>query len=76
MIGGNVLSSLYLPLKRKNWGTKKISETYSKLYGQWLVNSDREYRSEPCMEFYLNAPDNTESEDLLTDICLPLKPKD
>ena len=54
----------------------KLGETYSKLYGQWLVNSDREYRSEPCMEFYLNDPDGTEPEDLVTDICLPLKPKE
>ncbi|MBN2588983.1 MAG: AraC family transcriptional regulator [Sedimentisphaerales bacterium] len=54
---------------------EKLGETYSKLYGQWLVQSDREYRSEPGMEFYLNAPDNTEPEDLVTDICIPLKPK-
>ncbi len=53
----------------------KLGETYSKLYGQWLVNSGREFRSEPCMEFYLNDPDGTEPEDLVTDICLPLKPK-
>ena len=54
---------------------EKLNETYSKLYGQWLVQSDREFRSDPCMEFYLNDPDGTEPEDLLTDICLPLKPK-
>jgi len=53
---------------------EKLGETYSKLYGQWLVQSDREYRSEPGMEFYLNSPDGTEPEDLVTDICLPLKP--
>ncbi len=54
---------------------ENLSDTYSKLYGQWLVNSDREFRSEPCIEFYLNDPAGTEPEDLLTDICLPLKPK-
>jgi AraC family transcriptional regulator len=53
----------------------KIGQTYSKLFGQWLVQNGREFRSEPCMEFYLNDPDGTEPEDLLTDICLPLKPK-
>jgi AraC family transcriptional regulator len=53
----------------------KLNETYSKLYGQWLVHSGRELRSEPCMEFYLSDPDNTDPEDLITDICLPLKPK-
>lgn len=51
----------------------KLGEAYSKLFGQWLIQSDREFRSEPCMEFYLNDPNGTEPEDLLTDICLPLK---
>ena len=54
---------------------EKLGETYSKLYGQWLVQSNREYRSEPGLEFYLNSPDGTEPEDLVTDICIPLKPK-
>ncbi len=53
----------------------KLSQTYNKLFGQWLLNSDRQLRSEPCLEFYLNDPDGTEPEDLLTDICLPLEPK-
>lgn len=53
----------------------KLGETYSKLFGQWLVQSGREFHSKPCMEFYFNDPDTTEPEDLLTDICLPLKPK-
>jgi AraC family transcriptional regulator len=54
---------------------EKLNESYGKLFGQWLMKSGRELRSEPCMEFYLNDPDSTEPEDLLTDICLPLKPK-
>ena len=54
---------------------EKLGETYSKLYGQWLVQSGREFRSDPCMEFYLNHPEGTEPEDLLTSICLPLKSK-
>jgi AraC family transcriptional regulator len=53
----------------------ELSQTYRKLFGQWLLDSGREPGSEPCIEFYLNDPDGTEPEDLLTDICLPLKPK-
>ncbi|MFC1794961.1 GyrI-like domain-containing protein [Planctomycetota bacterium] len=53
----------------------KLGLTYNKLFGQWLLQSDRRLRSEPCIEFYLNDPEGTEPEDLLTDICLPLKPK-
>jgi AraC family transcriptional regulator len=53
----------------------KLSETYSKLFGEWLLESGREVRQDPCMEFYLNDPESTDPEDLLTDICLPLNPK-
>ena len=53
----------------------KLGETYAKLFGEWLMKSDREVPQEPCMEFYLNDPESTDPEDLLTDICLPLKPK-
>jgi AraC family transcriptional regulator len=54
---------------------EKLGETYSKLFGEWLMKSDREVSSEPGMEFYLNDPDSTEPDDLLTDICIPLKPE-
>jgi AraC family transcriptional regulator len=53
----------------------KLGETYSRLFGEWLLQSSRELRSDPCLEFYLNDPDGTDPEDLITDICLPLKPK-
>jgi AraC family transcriptional regulator len=53
---------------------QKLGETYAKLLGQWLPRSGRELRSSPCFEVYLNAPDNTEPEDLLTDIYVPLQP--
>ena len=54
----------------------KLGQTYSRLFSDWLMKSDREIRQEPCMEFYLNDPESTEPDDLLTDICLPLKPKE
>jgi AraC family transcriptional regulator len=53
----------------------KLGQTYTKLFRQWLLQSDRELRSQPCLEFYLNDPESTEPEDLLTDICVPLMPK-
>jgi AraC family transcriptional regulator len=53
----------------------KLGETYSRLFGEWLLQSSRELRSEPCLEFYLNDPESTDPDDLITDICLPLKPK-
>jgi AraC family transcriptional regulator len=52
----------------------KLGETYSRLFGEWLLQSGRRLRSDPCLEFYLNDPDGTDPEDLVTDICMPLEP--
>jgi AraC family transcriptional regulator len=54
---------------------QKLGETYTKLLGQWLPRSGRELRSSPCFEVYLNDPQSTEPEDLLTDIYAPLQTK-
>ncbi|MHC4430927.1 MAG: AraC family transcriptional regulator [Planctomycetota bacterium] len=54
---------------------EKLGKTYARLFGEWLLKSGRELRSQPCLEFYLNDPDGTEPEDLITDICLPLRSK-
>jgi AraC family transcriptional regulator len=52
---------------------EKLGETYAKLFGQWLPRSGRELRSLPCFEIYLNDPESTEPEELLTDIYVPLE---
>jgi AraC family transcriptional regulator len=51
-----------------------LGHTYAQLLGQWLPRSGRELRSEPSLEFYLNAPESTDPEDLITDIYAPLEP--
>jgi AraC family transcriptional regulator len=53
---------------------EKLSASYSKLLGQWLPRSGRDLRLTPCFEVYLNSPENTEPEDLITDIHAPLEP--
>lgn len=50
-----------------------FGETYSKLMGQWAPRHGRRLRQAPCLEVYLNSPEETEPEDLLTDIYLPLE---
>lgn len=50
-----------------------LSETYARLCGQWAPSSGRELRSAPCFEVYLNDPDKTPPEKLLTEIYLPLE---
>jgi AraC family transcriptional regulator len=53
---------------------EEFAKTYVKLIGQWAPRSGRELRPLPCLEFYLNSPENTDPEDLVTDIYLPLEP--
>jgi AraC family transcriptional regulator len=51
-----------------------VGRTYAQLFGRWLPRSGRELRSQPSLEFYLNDPESTDPEDLLTDIYAPLEP--
>jgi AraC family transcriptional regulator len=50
----------------------KLGDTYAALMGQWLPRSGRELGAAPCFEVYLNSPESTAPEDLLTDIYVPL----
>jgi len=52
---------------------ERLSATYAKLLGQWLPRSGRELGSSPCFEVYLNSPESTAPEDLLTDVHAPLR---
>ena len=42
--------------------------------GQWLPANNREPEHGPCVEAYLNNPQQTAPEDLLTEIYLLLRP--
>jgi len=50
-----------------------LGRTYAELMGQWIPRSGRELRDVPCFEVYLNDPQSTAPEDLLTDIYAPLQ---
>ncbi len=50
-----------------------LGQTYANLLGQWLPRSGRELRSEPSLEFYLNAPESTDPQELITDVYAPLE---
>jgi len=52
----------------------ELARTYVRLVGQWAPRSGRELRPLPCLEMYLNSPESTEPEDLVTDVFLPLEP--
>lgn len=50
-----------------------LHAAYQTLFGNWLPTSGEEPADRPCYEIYLNDPRVTAPEDLLTEICLPLK---
>jgi len=52
---------------------ENFNRTYSELLGQWLPRSNRRVKSDPTRELYLNDPENTEPEDLVTDIFVALE---
>lgn len=53
---------------------EKLSETYAQLMGQWIPQQGRELSSGPCVEIYLTDPENTDPEDYVTDVHVPLEP--
>ena len=50
-----------------------LKPAYDYLFGAWLPDSGEEPRDAPCYEVYLNSPLDTAPEDLLTEICLPVR---
>lgn len=50
-----------------------LHKAYGHLYGSWLPDSGREFADRPAFEVYKNSPADTKPENLLTDICVPLK---
>ncbi len=49
-----------------------LAKTYAELCGQWIPASGREMAAKPAFEIYINNPQTTAPEDLLTEIYLPL----
>lgn len=51
----------------------QIGRTYAEFLGQWIPRSGHELRNQPCFEVYVNDPQTTPPEDLMTDIYAPLE---
>lgn len=51
----------------------ELHRAYRFLFGQWLPQSGAEAKDAPCYEVYLNNPRDVAPDELLTEICLPLK---
>ena len=50
----------------------RLGETYAALFGRWFATQSYEPGPAPCFEFYLNDPDSTEPDDLLTEVWVPV----
>ena len=51
----------------------KLNETYAALCGQWAPQNGYEIRSLPSLEMYLNSPEDTPEDELLTDVYIPIE---
>lgn len=50
-----------------------LQAAYDYLFGPWLAQSGEEPGEAPAIEVYLNTPADTAPDNLLTDVCMPLK---
>ena len=51
----------------------RVGRTYAEFLGQWIPRSGQELRNLPCFEVYLNDPQTTPPDELLTDIFAPVQ---
>jgi len=51
---------------------EELGKAYQRIYGGWLPKSAYHLRDVPAFEQYLNSPQNTKPEDLVTLIHIPL----
>jgi len=52
---------------------ENFNQTYSRLMGQWIPRQGLRLRDAPCLEVYLNSPDDTPPAELLTDVFVPIQ---
>jgi AraC family transcriptional regulator len=50
-----------------------LPAAYAYLYGEWLAQSGKQPSGQPSYEVYITSPRTHAPEDLVTEICLPLK---
>ena len=50
-----------------------IPEAYRRLLGDWLPGNNESAEDGPCIEVYLKTQGDTAPEELVTDLCVPLR---
>ena len=51
----------------------RIARAYNRLFEEWLPSSGEKFADRPCMEIYLRTLADTPPENLVTDVCVPLR---
>ncbi len=52
---------------------RNLHLTYDQIYKDWLAESKSQVKDLPCFEKYLNDPERTRAEELLTEIYIPIQ---
>jgi AraC family transcriptional regulator len=74
-VGEQVVAGGECAVLRHRGPYRAIGETYHRLYGGWLPQSGREPAAAPSFVVGRITPPDTPPEDLVTDLCVPLKPE-
>jgi AraC family transcriptional regulator len=53
-----------------------IEADFQRLLREWFPQSGRRPSGDPCLEIYRSDHDTTPPEELITDLCVPLAPKE
>jgi len=67
IFGGKYLCFLY------KGDYKNLNFVYNQIFRNWIIKMDFNLREEPTFEHYINNKENTPTEDLLTEIYIPIK---
>lgn len=72
-IGVQIINAGLYAMTTHHGSYTKLSETYAALCGQWAPQNGYEIRSLPSLEIYLNSPEETPEDELLTDVHIPIE---
>ncbi len=51
----------------------KLKDSWDAMVNDWLPSSGKKYKEGTCFEMYMNDPETTPPEELITDIYLPVE---
>ena len=74
-IGAQIIEGGLYAMTTHHGSYMKLSDTYAALCGGWIIENGYEIRSLPSFEVYLNDPNETPEEELLTDVYVPIEKK-